>query len=77
MSENPMPADIAKLAKHISDLIDENTALRGRVESLERFNEGMREAGDDLWYCVRHYRQITPSEVEDAVDDWRSARNNG
>jgi hypothetical protein len=77
MDENPMPADIAKLAKHISDLIDENTALRGRVEALERYNEGMREAGDELWYCLRHMGRVSASEVSDAVDDWKEARNNG
>jgi hypothetical protein len=69
--------DIVKLAKHVSDLIAENTALQARVERLEGFNEAMREAGDEIWYCVRHAQRVDPQDLIDAIEGWRDARNNG
>jgi hypothetical protein len=52
-------------------------AKDARIKQLEERLEGMREAGDQLWYCIRHAKRIDPSELVDAVEEWQEARNNG
>jgi hypothetical protein len=37
----------------------------------------MREAGDAIWYCVRHAKRVDPAELIEAIEDWQEARNNG
>ena len=52
-------------------------AKDARIRQLEERLEGMREAGDQLWYYIRHAKRIDPSELTDAVEEWQEARNNG
>jgi len=51
-------------------------AKDARIKQLEQYLEGMREAGDAIWYCVRHAKSVAPHEIIDAVEDWQEARNN-
>ena len=51
-------------------------AKDARIKQLEERLEGMREAGDAIWYCVRHAKRVDPSELQEAIEDWQEARNN-
>ena len=48
-----------------------------RIKQLEERLQAMREAGDILWYCVRHAQRINATELVEALDEWRKARNHG
>jgi len=50
-------------------------AKDARIQQLEERLEGMREAGDQLWYCVRHAQRIHADELIEAIEDWQEARN--
>jgi hypothetical protein len=50
-------------------------AKDARIKQLEERLEGMREAGDQLWYCVRHAQRIHADELIEAIEDWQEARN--
>lgn len=52
-------------------------AKDARIRQLEERLEGMREAGDALWYCVRHAQRIHADELIDAIEEWQEARNHG
>jgi len=54
---------------------NELMAANARIKQLEERNEQMREAGDAIWYCVRHANRVDPSELQEAVEDWKEARN--
>ena len=68
------PIEDAFKALHQGNLL---AAKDARIRQLEERMEGMREAGDQLWYCIRHAKRIDPSELVDAVQEWQEARNNG
>jgi hypothetical protein len=68
------PISAAMGALHGQNL---SAAKDARIRQLEERLEGMREAGDQLWYCIRHAKRIDPSELTDAVEEWQEARNNG
>jgi hypothetical protein len=72
---NPFdPISAAMGALHGQNLL---AAKDARIKQLEERLEGMREAGDQLWYCIRHAKRIDPSERVDAVQEWQEARNHG
>jgi hypothetical protein len=52
-------------------------AKDARIRQLEERLEGMREAGDALWYCVRHAQRIHADELIEAIEEWQEARNHG
>lgn len=52
-------------------------AKDARIKQLEERLEGMREAGDELWYCVRHAKRIDADQLLEAIEDWQEARNHG
>ena len=54
---------------------NELLAANARIRQLEGRLEAMREAGDAIWYCVRHAKRVDPSELQEAVEDWQEARN--
>jgi hypothetical protein len=56
---------------------NELMAASARIRQLEERLEGMREAGDALWYCVRHAQRIQAEELIDAIEEWQEARNHG
>jgi hypothetical protein len=68
------PIEDAFKALHQGNLL---AAKDARIKQLEERLEGMREAGDQLWYCIRHANRIDPSERVDAVQEWQEARNHG
>jgi chromosome segregation ATPase len=45
--------------------------LEERVASLDKACSTLREAGDDLWYCLRH-RNEDPAE---AISEWTEVRD--
>jgi hypothetical protein len=45
--------------------------LNAELKTKSGIADGLREAGDDLWYCLRH-RQEDPA---DAIDNWKEARD--
>lgn len=55
----------------------DNERYEARIRQLEERLEGMREAGDALWYCVRHAQRIHADELIDAIEEWQEARNHG
>lgn len=70
---NPFdPVSAAMGAIHQGNLL---AAKDARIKQLEERLEGMREAGDAIWYCVRHANRVDPSELQEAVADWQEARN--
>ena len=73
MSADPFdPVNMAMRALHQGNL---NAAKDARIKQLEERLEGMREAGDQLWYCVRHAQRIHADELVDALEEWQEARN--
>jgi hypothetical protein len=54
---------------------NELLAANARIRQLEERLEGMREAGDAIWYCVRHAKRVDPAELIEAIEDWQEARN--
>ena len=57
-------AKFERLEREVKDLRIELAARASKCEEL-------REAGDDLWYCLRH-RNEDPTE---AIEEWKDARN--
>ena len=51
-------------------------ALTAALETQRRQIQALREAGDALWYCVRHNAAVSPEERADAVEEWQEARDN-
>jgi len=77
---DPKPNDpMAFLKDAIANLQTNNElmAANARIKQLEQRLEGMREAGDALWYCVRHAKRIDAETLMEAVEDWQEARNHG
>jgi citrate synthase len=52
----------------------EITTLKAEVQRLKHRAEGLREAGDELWFCLRHGKRLTHAEVQEAVEDWQDMR---
>jgi hypothetical protein len=68
------PIEDAFKSLHQGNLL---AAKDARIKQLEERLEGMREAGDAIWYCVRHAKRVDPSELIEAIEDWQEARNHG
>ena len=68
------PIEDAFKSLHQGNLI---AAKDARIKQLEERLEGMREAGDAIWYCVRHAKRVDPAELIEAIEDWQEARNHG
>ena len=68
------PIDDAFKALHQGNLL---AAKDARIKQLEERLEAMREAGDAIWYCVRHAQSVHPEELIAAIEDWQEARNHG
>jgi len=72
---NPFdPISAAMGAMHGQNLL---AAKDARIRQLEERLEGMREAGDELWYCVRHAQRIDADALIEAIEEWQEARNHG
>ena len=68
------PIEDAFKSLHQGNLL---AAKDARIKQLEERLEGMREAGDAIWYCVRHAKRVDPAELQDAIEEWKEARNHG
>ena len=68
------PLDDAFKSLHQGNLL---AAKDARIRQLEERLEAMREAGDAIWYCVRHAQTVDPEELMQSVRDWQEARNHG
>ena len=68
------PIEDAFKSLHQGNLL---AAKDARIKQLEERLEGMREAGDVLWYCVRHAKLVDPAELIEAIEDWQEACNHG
>ena len=68
------PISAAMGAMHQGNLL---AAKDARIKQLEERLEGMREAGDELWYCVRHAQRIDADALIEAIEEWQEARNHG
>jgi len=64
--------DAVKAANAQNELL----AAQARIKQLEERLEAIREAGDAIWYCVRHATEVAPQEIVEAIEDWQVARNN-
>lgn len=53
----------------------EIATLRAEVQRLKHRAEGLREAGDELWFCIRHGKRLSHSDIQEAVEDWQIARD--
>ncbi len=56
---------------------NELMAANARNRQLEERLESMREAGDQLWYCVRHAQTIDADQLMKAIEEWQEARSHG
>jgi hypothetical protein len=56
---------------------NELMAANARIRQLEERLESMREAGDQLWYCVRHAQTIDADQLMKAIEEWQEARSHG
>jgi len=78
MSDPNSPLDpMAFLNNAIANAHAQNELLaaNARIRQLEGRLEAMREAGDGIWYCVRHAQTLDPAELIEAIADWQEARN--
>lgn len=78
MSDKPFdPFDPVEAAMRAMQQGNMLSAKDARIRQLEERLEAMREAGDQLWYCVRHAQRIHADELIDAIEEWQEARNHG
>lgn len=59
------------------ELINELAAAQARIKQLEERNEAMREAGDEIWYVLRHAPEVTPEDIMHACSEWAEKRRHG
>jgi len=74
MSDNQWDA-AGYLDGKIAKLRAENADLTAKVEALRKSVAALSEAGDDLWYAIRHYGRQDKSERLDAIEDWIYAKD--
>ncbi|CAB4146934.1 hypothetical protein UFOVP510_3 [uncultured Caudovirales phage] len=53
-------------------IMDRLAELKAEVARLKSKNNLLREAGDDLWYCIRHNDKLG---MQEAVEEWKDARH--
>ena len=49
--------------------------LKAEVEAQRHMIAALREAGDGLWYCLRHRNAVSPEERNDAIIEWTETRD--
>ena len=57
--------------------INELAAAKARIQQLEERNEAMREAGDEIWYVLRHADKVTADDIMHACSQWADKRRHG
>lgn len=53
-------------------IMDRLAELKAQVSGLQSKNNLLREAGDDLWYCIRHNDKLG---MQEAIEEWKDARH--
>jgi uncharacterized small protein (DUF1192 family) len=53
-------------------IMDRLAELKAEVSRLKSKNNLLREAGDDLWYCIRHNDKLG---MQEAIEEWKDARH--
>ncbi len=53
-------------------ILDRLAELKAQVSGLKSKCNLLREAGDDLWYCIRHNDKLG---MQEAIDEWKEARH--
>ena len=70
--------EIAELKAEVVRLRASSFVTAVPVEQYERVKhraEGLREAGDELWFCLRHTKSLSHAEIQEAVEDWQYMRD--
>ena len=79
MSAEELQAENARLKAEVERLRASSFVTSVPAALYERLVhriEALREAGDGLWYCLRHKGAVSPEERNDAVQEWTEARDN-
>jgi hypothetical protein len=77
LNPNDLPFDpIGEALKNI-DRINQLAAAEARIKQLEERNELMREAGDEIWYVLRHADKVTAEDIMNACQQWADKRRHG
>jgi len=71
------PFDPINEAMKNLERINELAAANARIAQLEERNEQMREAGDNIWYVVRHAAQVKPEDIIEACTIGQEKRRHG
>tara|TARA_R110000868_G_scaffold23169_1_gene93899 strand:+ start:110 stop:352 length:243 start_codon:yes stop_codon:yes gene_type:complete len=74
---NGQPFDPIGEAMKNLERINELAAAQARIKQLEERNEAMREAGDEIWYVLRHAPEVTPEDIMHACSEWADKRRHG
>ena len=72
----PDPFAFFNDAVKAANVQNELLAAQARIKQLEERLEAIREAGDAIWYCVRHATEVAPHKIVEAIKEWQEARNN-
>jgi hypothetical protein len=78
MSAEELQAENARLKAEVERLraLSFVTAVPSEhYEAQRRRIEALREAGDGLWYCLRHKGAVSPEERNDYLVEWTEARD--
>lgn len=67
---------IAEAMKNVQR-INELASAKARIQQLEERNEAMREAGDQIWYVLRHADKVTAEDIMNACQQWGDKRRHG
>lgn len=59
-------------AEEYEKLQKEIVYFNAKVTRLLSQNRLLREAGDDLWYCIRHNDKLG---MQEAIEEWKDARH--
>jgi hypothetical protein len=74
---NGQPFDPIGEAMKNLQRINELAAAQARIQQLEERNEAMREAGDEIWYVLRHADKVTAEDIMNACQQWADKRRHG
>jgi hypothetical protein len=77
LSPGGQPFDPIRQALDHVQLQNELAAANARIKQLEERNEAMREAGDNLWYVVRHAAAVNIEHIKEACQQWADKRRHG
>ena len=77
LNSGGLPFDPIGEAMKNLERINELAAAKARIQQLEERNEAMREAGDKIWYYLRHADKVTAEDIMNACQQWADKRRHG